>query len=576
VHPEPVQFAELSHDGRHLVTIAGRTVRVFDPDSGRLRGDPLLLPETPRRAELAGAAPVLAVSTGEYVGHTFHERLHVIDLPSGRARAGQWRIPGILERLRLSPDGSRALVLAVTTPVIDNDPHLIDLQPAPPRCTRLDVEDGRWVIDAAFAADGRSVWTTITLEDRVTRLSRWDLGTCTRSADVEVPNSGAFRGLHPTPGAVVVSALAGDSISIVDAAGRHREIPALPRSQAMFDMAVSRDGRRAAQASRNAVRVYDLARGEVLSAALSAPIAGNDAIAKLAFSPDAEQLLGRTYKGRWLLWSLPQADESVTHLAALAGLLDAGSDPPAGAPVPPDSLRRFLRERDPAPVRRQRQAPSSDIVLPPAVGAGIDPRFLPLDLGPLHNVPLNGAWPGHAAMGGEIANLAPGLQRFNGIDWRIDGGIQLVGGSYGIYFHRLHPRTDWLELPPQRLSRVHALLLRHVPHSARDQPREQAYVVLRTRDGREHRLPIVHMRDVVQHAMPHTMDAAQARGRIAWSGVHGSAVRSGEFSSSHTPSHAWAVPLDVPPTLGEISALRLEVAAGPIEAPLFYAITLER
>lgn len=574
-HPEPVQFAELSHDGRHLVTIAGRTVRVVDPDTGRLYGDPLLLPQTPRRAELAPAAPVLALTTGEYVGHTFHERLHVIDLPSGRAREGQWRIPGIIERLLLAPDGSRALVLAVTTPVVDNDPQLIDLLSGYSRCNRLEIDDGHWVVDAAFAEDGNSLWTTTTLEDRMTRLSRWDLGTCTALTRLEVPSSGAFRKLRPVRDSVVVSALSGDEISIVDGAGTRREIPALPRSQTMFDMAVSRDGRRGAQASRNAVRVYDLVRGEVLSAALSAPIAGNDAIAKLAFSPDTEHLLGRTYKGRWLLWRLPQSSEPVDRLAALAGLLDAETDTPLPPAHRAESLRDYLRERDPGPTRRVRQAPVRRIDYARAAGSGVDPRYTPLDLGPLHNVPLNGAWPAHPGMGGEVANLAPGLQRFNGVDWRIEGGIQLVGGSYGIYFHRHHPRTAWLAFAPQRIAQVHALLLRHVPHSARDQPRDQAYVVLRGSDGREHRLPIVHMRDVVQHAMPNTMNAAQARGRIAWSGVHGAAVRSGDFSSSHTPSHAWAVALAVPPDAGPIDALRLEVAAGPIESPLFYALTLE-
>src|SRR5690606_34642467 len=104
-HPEPVRLAEFDASGRWLGTIAGRTVRVIDPDTGALQGEPVLLPQTPLRAEIAAAAPVLAVTTGEYVGNTFHERLHVIDLAESRLREGHWRVPGIVERFQLSPDG---------------------------------------------------------------------------------------------------------------------------------------------------------------------------------------------------------------------------------------------------------------------------------------------------------------------------------------------------------------------------------------------------------------------------------------------------------------------------------------
>jgi hypothetical protein len=41
-------------------------------------------------------------------------------------------------------------------------------------------------------------------------------------------------------------------------------------------------------------------------------------------------------------------------------------------------------------------------------------------------------------------------------------------------------------------------------------------------------------------------------------------------------SAVYAVALDVPPGTGPIRALRFDVADGPMEAPLFFAVTLER
>lgn len=572
-HPESVLIAELSHDARHLVTVAGRTLRVFDPLTGELRGAPLLLPQTPRRAELASAAPVIALTTGEYVGPSFHERLHVVDLDSGRARAGRWRIPGIVERLALAPDGSRALTLAVTWPMRDNDVSLWPLSADAAGCERIDIEAGEWPTEAEFAADGRSLWVSLTREDRSTRLARWSTDDCSALGSLELPSSGAFKKLRASGDGLVVSSLAGDEISVVDGSGTRRELPALPRFQVMFEMAVSQDGRRAAQATRNTVQVYDLTRGERLSAQFAAPIAGNDALAKLAFSPDAGRLLARSHRGRWMSWALPETDAPFAELSALAAHLD----PLAGSASNADAdFRSRLRGADPGPPQLPHQSSTSPTLrLSPMPGAAVDPRFRPLDLSPLHNVPLNGAWPESAGMGGDLATLAPGLHRFVDVDWRIEGGIQLVGGSYGIYFNPLHPRTAWLPFAPTRLSRVHVLLMRHVPNASRDAARDHARIVLRGVDGREHVLRVVHMRDVVQHAFPTTMDASRARGRIGWSGAFGSVVRSGLLSSSHTSSHAWAVALDVPTDAGPIEALRLKVAEGPIEAPLIYAITLE-
>ena len=40
--------------------------------------------------------------------------------------------------------------------------------------------------------------------------------------------------------------------------------------------------------------------------------------------------------------------------------------------------------------------------------------------------------------------------------------------------------------------------------------------------------------------------------------------------------HVYAVGLEVPPDSGPLNGIRLEIGDSPVEAPLFYALTLER
>ena len=57
----------------------------------------------------------------------------------------------------------------------------------------------------------------------------------------------------------------------------------------------------------------------------------------------------------------------------------------------------------------------------------------------------------------------------------------------------------------------------------------------------------------------------------------GIAIRGGDSTPADPPgSDVYAVALDVPADAGPIRALRFEVPEGPMEAPLFYAATLER
>ena len=178
----------------------------------------------------------------------------------------------------------------------------------------------------------------------------------------------------------------------IGADGRHRTSIGEAIPGAMYNFALTTDGARAALATRNAVHLIDARQGRRLSAPLTAPIAGDDAIANLAFSPDGGRLLARTINGRWLLWKFPRADDDVAALSRLARVLD-----PAPMDVMPDSEIEVLRARLHGESHESpctAPATNDPIVFAPASGAGIDPRFVPLDLSPAINVPLIGkVWP---------------------------------------------------------------------------------------------------------------------------------------------------------------------------------------
>jgi hypothetical protein len=87
--------------------------------------------------------------------------------------------------------------------------------------------------------------------------------------------------------------------------------------------------------------------------------------------------------------------------------------------------------------------------------------------------------------------------------------------------------------------------------------------LLRHSDGRESALEIMNVRDVVTNWQP---DLAAPSARVAWTGGNG---------SGSLDSHVYAVSLDLPPGSAPVTELRLTIGDGPMEAPLFYAVTLE-
>lgn len=569
-HPEPVRFAELSPDGRALVTIAGRTVRVIDAETWRLRGVPVVLPQTPLRAVFVRAAPLLIVNTRNYVNGVWREQIHRIDLARGTLRENL--AFDVLTTFEVDAHGRYAVIATWNSARhAQLGPRRILLDGGSVTCVpALEAKAEDVWLNVALAPDGRSAWFA-TPSQAGLDLQRWDLETCRKLAAADAPGVSIDAVFQPRGDGIAVYR-GGKQALILIGPGGHREAAlgeAIP--DAMYDFALSADGTRAAFATRDAVHLMDAREGRRLSAPLTAPIAGDDAIAKLAFSPDGTRLLARTINGRWLLWNLPRTGFDTVALTRLARALDP--DPMQGrlAGADLDALRAQLHSA--AHVAAAARAAASDvpIVFAPVAGAGVDPRFVPLDLGRAINMPLVGiAWP-EPALRSDRPTLAPGLQRFLGVDYRVDGGVQLIGGGTAVAVGPELHRSAVIPVPGIVARRVHVLALMHIPVNRDVPPRTFAYVALIGADGRETRLQIRTLRDVVTD-LDSSLGAPSIR--IAFASSSSALVRQGWFVGPS--SNVYAVTLDVPPGTGPIRGLRFDVADGPMEAPLFYAATLER
>lgn len=570
-HPEPITLAELGAEGRLLVTVAGRTVRVLDTAEGALRGAAIVLPQSPLRADLDRGQSVILLGTAEYMGDTFHERLHVVDLERARLRPVSPLLPGPVRELLLGPQGRFALAIYWPDGTSSASVQLVDLTGMGRACGRLQL-DAIGVGAAALADDGRTAWFYLQLPQRRGRLSRWDLDRCTEIARIDVQQGSVLPTLRGLGEGVLAHRLDGNALSWFQANGSRRDMPGLQEDGGMQEFAVSDDGARVAVATRNAVKLIDLQTGESASGLLAAPIAGNDAIAKLAFSPDATRLLARTVKGRWLHWSLPVSGSDLARLERLARTLDPTGADPSWTRAEFAELRQQLREASAASAPGKANAPSL-VELPAVPDAGIDARFLPLDLSGAINVPLSGAWPRAPSTGGDRPTVAPGVHRLLGIDWRIEGGIQLSWGGAATALHPTQRSSAIVPVPALRLHRVHVLTHMHIPIRPQAPAATYAHVVLIDRRGGEHRLPIRLYEHVVTHRMP---GLAWPSARIGWAGIDSGSVVTGYASSSDIGSFSFAVSLEVPAGIGPVVGLRLETGEGSMEAPLFHAVTVER
>lgn len=566
VHPEPVRFAEFSAGERWIVTLAGRSLRILDPASGELNGEALVLPQTPLRAQLASKAQVMVLTTTEYVGDSLEEIVWVVDLDAARFRDQRPRAPGPLQELSVDPLG-RFVVLSSgwmrPDRVLD---QMVPIAAEAPQCTLEAAQEKQSGARIAIDDHGRWLWTLHVQPGRQINVRAIALADCTLRADIMRPSASAMPEARAIGEQLVVHRLGMDELVVLGLDGSERRIPTQSSLKLMKDFDVSSDGRLVVQATRDAVQVFDLRRGARLSSSLAAPIAGNDAIGDLAIGSDGSRLLARTVQGRWLSWDLGLATAKGAELSALADRL-VGTASSAGAVmtalrggasggIDTTSRSRLMRQVD----------------LPPAREVGVEPRFRALDLRDVVNVRFDGSWPARVSMHGDIVTLGNGRHRLLGVDWRIDGGVQLSGGGPASVLHPEQAVSGWVGFPAVATRRLHLLMHQHIPMRPGDPPRVAARVRVRDTGGEERDIEIYSQRHLLTQSL---IDAARGPARVAWAGVYPAAVRTGSAALNDIVGGAFLVSLDIPPELGEINGLRLSIGEGPMEAPLFYAATLE-
>ena len=532
VHPQAVSFAQLTADGESLVTASGREVRVFDWRKGRLRFPTITLENSPLRVETDSQSRVLLVSTGEYRGNVFQERLSTYDLHTGDPLATGAGIPGPLAGLRLSADGRYVICwrfgevtirdtstlqavgksLLIGADVAAALRHVYTPSGWHPDAASDADKAGTPVIDAALDRDGRRLTVlTGTSEFADAQLADFDVQSGRRIA-LRNLGKGQPLGLLPHGDAYEFTQWKLAAPHWLSSTGSDRVLPQISTDLDNVQ-AISRDGRLLASVSHGGnIVLADHASGEWAAAPLVASLPLNDSITQLSFAPDASSLLARSYYGRWLWWQLPSETRSPEKLQELLDRIHSSTSNdgnPSGTIT--DAMRTGLRRNDLDFPRNG--DPSIQVEVPSDTTAPTTPMpgYAFVDLSPATNHPAGMADGVNENDPTVFAAIAPGVQRYLGIDFDIKGLIALSMKAMSS-----NPVTSArIPLATPRFNTACVL----VGASTRlqnmgDFPREPfAYLDLDYADGGHARIPIVYGRDM----MAAWIDAGDALPmRIAW------------------------------------------------------------
>ena len=503
-HPQPVALAAFVPDFSAVATVSGRTLRVFDWRSGRLRFAPVEFANSPQLLELSPDSRWAVVTHAGRRGGRRVELASTIDLATGAIGARELALPTPVEGLRFSPDGQhlvhwrygeawlrktaslqavgpvhrfgadKAAALAAGRMVSAEHTAIRDaalgsgpwpalavildgMEPARPRWLQVDTRDGRQL----QARPIRPGWTSPLMP---------------AGAGHEVLS------WNPRPGSA--HRVLGD--------GRQQPLPHAP-GQLGHAHAASADGRWLATSADGGVLLVDRAGGEWASAVLPVRLPLGDGLARLVFSPDGGSLLARSHGGHWLHWPLQPALPPAATLAQRQQRVrgDPLSDHTAiAAPLAPGE-RTALRRGDPG-APRAKPPRGADAPAPPSRMVQATPGLLPIDLGGAYtgSVAAADAWP--FELPGVLDALPAGRQRLLGIDFDIGGTLALrmadapQGGT-------LPAASALVPLPPARIAAVHLLMAGCCPLPAHPDG-AYAYLELRYRDGGRATLPILHRR----------------------------------------------------------------------------------
>ncbi|MBS0383052.1 MAG: protein kinase [Proteobacteria bacterium] len=440
---QPPTFAELTPDGATLVVASGRSVHVLDSATGKPRFAPIVLDGAPALVDLSPDSQRIALAwlSGDVRSDRNVSELTVIhSLANGRRLGGPEPLPGPTnEVLAFSADGSRLLVWnpreltlrdgVTLAPVAGPLAHFL------PRGRDEDSHHGFVRLAAPDAASrveliyGRHDGTAWRME-----LRRY----APDGTPAVVPlQRGWPVALLPLPGRHGTAIAGGDDPlnQIIGPDGASRGLPHMGDDARRAALALSPDGRWLIRSQLDGVVLFDLdrmARVTTLNVALPQP----DEVLQLAFSPDGRRLLGRSVNNRYMVWDLTPDERPVAAIARELGLRDLPFNVARHGPDardPDAAERRALHAADPgAPPAPPAPEAAAGVRVRP--GGAIPPRdpAVPsglLDLTPYYTFGLAEPFIDGAHASGDFSWLPRGLQRFQGVDYDVRGGVRLTAGA---------------------------------------------------------------------------------------------------------------------------------------------------
>ncbi|MBW8823206.1 MAG: protein kinase [Xanthomonadales bacterium] len=531
-HPQPVSSAQLTADGESLVTSSARELRVFDWHKDRLRFPPIILDNSPLRVETDPQAHVLLVSTGEYRGNAFQERLSVYDLHTGKLLAAGVDLPGPLAGLRFSSDGRQVILWRFGEATVRDSSRLrvvgksLVVGPDVANALRHVYTTSGWRSDAATEADKTGTPVIDASPDpgaqRLTVLTGTSQFTDAQLLDFDLRSGRRISRRSLGKGQPLGLLVHGDTYESVQwmmtvprwlsSTGTDRNLPQTSTELSNVQ-AISRDGRLLASVNKaGGIVLADHASGEWAAAPMAAPLPMNDSIAQLSFAPDAGSLLARSYYGRWLWWPLPRETRSTAQLQALLERVHPGT-PGDGksSDAVTAALRASLRQHDSGPPRRGKLPQAVSAPREPTWSATPLPGYAFVDLTPASNHSIgmaDGVRNDNAAV---FAGVTPGVQRYLGIDYDIRNMIAL--SMKGLTPNPFASRAVPLTTPCFNAAYVLIGASTRLQNMNRFPNQSFGYLDLNYADGGHARIPIVYGRDLMA-AWIEAGDALPMR--IAW------------------------------------------------------------
>lgn len=531
-HPQPVTSAQLAADGEALVTASARELRVFDWRKGRLRFDPIILDNSPLRVETDPQARVLLVSTGEYRGNAFQEKLSAYDLRTGKPLGTGIDVPGPLAGLRFSADGRHVICWrfgevsvrdSSTLRIIGK--HLVlgpDVATAlrniyttsgwhPDAAGEAD-KSGTPVIDAALDPDARRLTVLTGMSQFVdAQLMDFDLHSGRRISWRSL-GKGQPLGLLPHGATYESAQWMMTAPRWLSSTGADRDLPQTSTELANVQ-AMSRDGRLLASVGKaGSIVLADHASGEWAAVPMAAPLPLNDSVAQLSFAPDASSLLARSYYGRWLWWPLPRETRPTAQLQALLERVRPGTPRDGKSPnAITAAVGASLRQHDSGPPHIENPSASGNPPTGTTSRATPLPGYAFVDLAPAanHSVGMADGVRDDKAL--VFAAITPGVQRYLGVDYDIRHMIAL--SMTGLTSNPL--ASPAIPLATSRFNAANVLIGASTRlQNLKTFPRQPfAYLDINYADGGHARIPIIYGRDMMT-AWIEAGDALPIR--IAW------------------------------------------------------------